>query len=495
MKDSIQDPLPPFNVIDFEVHAVYGAHFNTPTDNEDKQQNWIDWFNGFKQKSCPIREGWTPIYRDHCSTITIDIGKENDCKEIEVAHPKFFEQGKENYLANNSKITLKVSRQLTIRKDGEATITIRLKAVKREKLYDLADILTPLLLAPRIMEGIKLDSDNAMNGKKKEVNYYNDQLATTDTKIYLETNEDHKNLSTERLDRLATDDKSPMFKLLLGALKDAVTEVPGLSWEENQLPKQQPKKNTNISSELTSDILHWVGDQQIPSFVVFATLPRKLYENAFLEIGAEFQEVKMKMRQQYTRELAAILLRWLTPHNASFISIDFLESLGLLRNGAFVNKYMNSLSFVTYASTGTICLKPEQSDNRQLNKLELNPQEATYGSILRCVELSRLRWHHAIRLNRRLDELTEDVINYQGVSRFEDFLSKLLTIRAEAALHFLDPLTYQWDATVGADIANFLQVDIIDKIENECMQKLETVKELIHEKLDVLRAKTMRGAL
>lgn len=176
------------------------------------------------------------------------------------------------------------------------------------------------------------------------------------------------------------------------------------------------------------------------------------------------------------------------------MSVDFLESLKLVRDGAFVNKYMNSLSFVTFCSTGALCLRPELINGHGHG--ELDPQEATYGSILHCVELSRLRWpHHALRLNRLLDDLTERVIRHTGNEGFDGYVAKLLNIRAESALHLLDPLTYQWDAAVGADIATFLQGDVIERVENECIEKLNMVKQLIHETLDVIRVRQMRQSM
>ena len=487
MTDRTQNPLQSLEVLDFEVHAVYGAHLDIPPDPKS-QQRWTNWFERLKREKDAVREQWTPIYRDHCSTITVDVKTPDWCDKIEVEHPKFFRRGE---LANQhtpSPITMGVSRRLTVRKDGAAAVTIRLKADKRETRYDLADILAPLLLTPRILSGSKLHPDIVTVNASEA-------MATTTSEVYRPTANAEQNTSNALLDRLATDDRSAMFRLFLGALKEVVSDDPHPNWCEYRASgtPEQTQMDPDGGAQLPPDILPWVGDQQIPCFVVFATLPKRVYDDAFLEMGADFREEKLASRQGYTRLLAAILLRWLSPHNANFISIDFLESLGLLRNGIFVYKYMNSLSFVTYSSTGTLCLKPERQGEH--GHEELDPQEATYGSIIRCVELSRLRWHHALRLNRLLDELTGQVIGHDGVKGFEDYLAGLLTIRAEAALHFLDPLTYQWDATVGADIARFLQIDVIERIEKECLQKLDMVKELIHEKLDVLRARAMQGVL
>ncbi len=493
MIESTKNPLPDFDVLDFEVHAVYGAHLEIPAD-EKGQKQWADWFDTHKRSSDPshpIREGWTPIYRDHCSTVTVGINTPPWCSEIEVRHPEFFRRGEPDNIVRFP-ITMRVSRSLTVRKDGVAAITIRLEATRREvdkqvTPYTLADILAPLLLAPRIIEGIKL------HPKGREVRAP-EELATTPSEIYRTTANADPDGPQALLDGLATLDKSSLFKLFLGALKEVVSEIP-LNWCEYRAassPESHVKKQAG-KSQRPPEILPWVGDQQIPYFVVLATLPKHIYDEAFLEDGAKFQKEKLKARSPYTRPLAAILQRWLSPHNAAYVSVDFLESLKLLRDGVFINKYMNSLTFVTYSSTGTLCLRPEPMNGHDHG--ELDPQEATYGSILRCVELSRLRWHHALRLNGLLDDLTERVIRHRGTEGFDNFVAELLRIRAESALHLLDPLTYQWDAAVGADIAKFLQGGVIEQIENECIEKLNMVKQLIHETLDVFRIREMRQAL
>ncbi len=494
MIENTKNPLPDFDVLDFEVHAVYGAHLEIPAD-EDGQKQWADWFDAHRRSSHPnhpIREGWTPIYRDHCSTVTVRINTPPWCSEIEVHHPEFFRRGETHKKIVPSPIKMRVSRSLTVRKDGVAAITIRLEAARREvdkqaTPYALADVLAPLLLAPRIIEGIKL------HPRDRKVTVREEQ-ATTPSEIYETTANADPDGSHALLDGLATPDKSPLFKLFLGALKEVVSEIP-LNWCEYRAapsPEMPVKKQTG-EPRRPPEILPWVGDQQIPYFVVLATLPGHIYNKVFLEEGAEVQKQKLEARRPYTRPMAAILQRWLSPHNAAYVSVDFHESLKLLRDGVFVNKYMNSLTFVTYSSTGTLCLRPELMNGHGHG--ELDPQEATYGSILRCVELSRLRWHHALRLNALLDDLTERVIRHTGTEGFDNYVAELLRIRAECALQFLDPLTYQWDATVGADIAKFLHGGVIEQIENECIEKLNMVKQLIHETLDVFRIREMRQAL
>lgn len=478
-----KNDLPEFNVLDFEVHAVYGAHFNIPIGKED---GWAEWFETQKRSSestSPIRESWTPIYRDHCSTVTVKIDSPLCCSEIEVHHPEFFSRGKPSKSIDPSPITMSVSRFLTIREDGVAAITIRLESNKRVVPFTLADVLAPLFLAPRIINGIKL------RPKGRKVNA-REEWASARPEIYAATVNADTDSPEALLDGLATSDKTVLFQIFLGTLKAIVSAIP-LDWREYRAASNAIEQTGALQH--VPEILPWVGDQQVPYFVVLATLPGLIYKMAFLEEGVKVQKKKMIARRQYTRSLAAIMQRWLSPHNARFVSIDYLESLNLLRDGAFVNKYTNSLSFITYTSTGTLCLRPELESGYSHG--ELDPQEATYGSILHCVELSRLRWHHALRLNRQLDELTARVIRHNVTSGFDVFLAELMNIRAEAALHLLDPLTYQWDAAVGSDIAEFLQGSVIERIENECIKKLEMVKELIHERLDLFRARAMRREL
>jgi len=488
IEETNQKSFLPLKVLDFEVHAVYGVQFQKPSDSTGKK-DWKTWFENKMQERSPFREGWTPIYRDHCTTITIDIKTPNECKNIEVVHPAIFcKKGEQLFNpSQSSTVKMEVSRCLTIRDDGVAAVSIRLKADKKAKSYNLADVLASLLLAPRIRSGTKLHSDN------EEVKAV-DEISQTTSDVYKCTAEADA-LSNEAIIDTMVDGKSPLFKLFLGALKELLSKEPKLIWNEYHVAgmTNSDPENSDGERSLPTNISKFIGDQQIPYFVVFATLPEQEYKEAFLERGAEkeHRDSLKKARQKYTRQIGAILLRWLSPHNAEFVSIDYLESLGLVKDGVFVNQYMNSLSFVSYSSIATLCLKADrESDYR---RQELDPQEATYGSILRCVELSRIRLHHAFRLNIRLDELTKKVINHVGFTRFEKYLAELLRIRDEAAHHFLDPLTYQWDATVGADLASFLHIDVIESIESECLQKLDMVKKLYLEKLDVMRARAMRG--
>jgi hypothetical protein len=94
-----------------------------------------------------------------------------------------------------------------------------------------------------------------------------------------------------------------------------------------------------------------------------------------------------------------------------------------------------------------------------------------------------------------LDDLVGKVIKRSDPAHFETLLENLTELRAEAASHFLDPLTYLWDATVGSEIAQYLQVNVIEEIEQECISKLQMVGDLIRDKRDVLRIRDLRDSL
>lgn len=117
-----------------------------------------------------------------------------------------------------------------------AAITIRLEAVRREidgqlTPYTLADILAPLLLTPRVIEGIKLQPKNINVTTREE------QATTTPSETYIHTANADPDGPDALLDGLATRDKSALFKLFLGSLKEVVSEIP-LNWCEYRAASQ-----------------------------------------------------------------------------------------------------------------------------------------------------------------------------------------------------------------------------------------------------------------
>lgn len=500
------DPLVPLPITQFEVHAIYGAHFHTSKSDtlsagagiarrskKTDREKWEDWFEDCRKSAAPspVRASWTPIYRNHSSMITFELPSCRRPEAVTVIHPKLFERKHPEATAPLNPFGMKCCHTLTVRQDGSSAINVRLLAPMRqpENAYGLADVLAAMLLAPRTMNGLQLEpTDIAPEVEMASIR--------------------RKRSSQESLGRhgpqnslaeLGGTSISPLFRLFLSGVKSFLLTHRYARWAEYTTSGQDTTttdedKATSESNQST--VWPWVGDPQVPYFAVILRLPQALYNELFLETDS-CRDCKRMARRKYTRHFAAILNRWLSPENAHFISTDYLDGRKLTQDGAFVNKYMNSLSFVSYSPTVTLCVRPEEPASRKelLQHPALDPQEATYGSILRCIELSRLRWHHAIRLNQRLDDLVGKVIKRSDPAHFETLLENLTELRAEAASHFLDPLTYLWDATVGSEIAQYLQVNVIEEIEQECISKLQMVGDLIRDKRDVLRIRDLRDSL
>ncbi len=483
--------LIPLPITEFEVHAVYGLHITVPPLTPDKNQ-WKSWFLKQQNKSNPLpqRASWTPIYRNHSGIVTLHLPACALPRIIKIHYPRLFCEFDANSKNTTPSFPIKLSHTLSVRQDGMSAMTVRLKAAKRKSKvsYDIADVLSAMLLAPRTQDGLKIERANIDPTA---------EVATTDPIFQMPKIADGNIDKRSLVDTLAATKVSPLYRMFLEGIRTFLAKHPYAQWDELWEDKINDQKMKGaIVGEKTLDLPPGVGDPQIPYFTVIISIPQLMYEKLFLETE-DCKECKRDARRKYTQHLAAILGRWLTPDNAKYISYDYLEAQGLTRDDAFMNKYMNSLSFVTYSPSVTLCIRPERSFKRSqtiLARPALNPQEATYGSILRCVELSRLRWHQALRLNHLLDDLIQRVIQHKGTERFDDFVAEVVHIRAETAKHLLNPLTYQWDATVGADIASFLHGDVVERVEEECIKKLNMVKQLLHEKLDVSRVRDMRKA-
>jgi hypothetical protein len=231
------------------------------------------------------------------------------------------------------------------------------------------------------------------------------------------------------------------------------------------------------------------SDPQIPYIYVFGKAPSSIYMQAFLEQGLDF-EIKRKVRSQFTKDIAAILGRWLVEKNIPYASADYWEKQGLIQDGAFRSHYMNSLIFTTFCGMVTFSLCPDL-DRDGVDEVDIETMKLVFKptsqSILRCLEFSRMRWHHVLWLNRELDKLTQYIIREVETRGIFPYLRILMDLRSQAAIYLEDPLVYLWDASVGSEIARFLHTSIIEHLDRETIRKLEMVKQLINDRLDIVK--------
>lgn len=143
----------------------------------------------------------------------------------------------------------------------------------------------------------------------------------------------------------------------------------------------------------------------------------------------------------------------------------------------------------------TLTLCPDLSENpNNFNSMEL-PLMPTRGSILRCLEFARMRWHSAISLNYYLDQLITDIVERKNSEGILPAMETLIKLRLQAAIHLEDPLSYLWDATVGSEIARTLHSFIIEEIESTIFKKFEMAKRIMEEQVEILKTKDLLSLL
>lgn len=444
---------------EFEIHMIYG--FLVSPGNEggkigDQIEEYID--QCVKDKKNWIRNGWCSSYQIDSNSnqyIQLPIFETNSSKkessiDIEVRKD---DSEKVKWKSARSSLNGKLSEYFTIRGDGVGALTLSFKFDKldNESYYNISDILRVLLLAPR--------TSHNEEGERIKVVGENELLCPPQMEI--------KENSWNSL--------SYPFKIFI---KRMVEKIPfGLNWSEVAL-KDYPKKNTIY------DGFKQKVDPQIPYFFVFGKMPYEQYKTSFL-----FEdEVSQENRKKYSNQIASLLGRWLNEHNIPFASVDYWRQKSAVEGACFQSKYMNNLLFTTFSGHVTLSLYPaiECSDGEQSNiPLMANPIKITRESVLRCLELSRMRWHHAISLNRELDNLIKKCADLKSTNDFIPILRAQAELEEKVALHLENPISYLWNASVGNHIAEFLHCNIIDKIENEITSKLERVHTLLDVKLKI----------
>jgi len=238
-------------------------------------------------------------------------------------------------------------------------------------------------------------------------------------------------------------------------------------------------------------------DPQIPYALVEVSVPTDLYSEAFLEHRDNVESVRW-VRKRYSKDIAAILARWLIPDNVPHASLDYWEARGLVKDGAFRNAYMNSLSFVVFSGLVTLILRPALDASHEGSATEAAqlPQKPARNSVLRCLEIARTRWHHALWLNNTLDLFIDEVVaSTQPTRDLLKHFARLRAIKRSVAKHLEDPFVYLWDATLGSQIAEFLRQSVMESIERSVFRKLDQVKDILLDLVDEAKSRDFAEAI
>jgi len=251
-------------------------------------------------------------------------------------------------------------------------------------------------------------------------------------------------------------------------------------------------------------------DPQIPYMYVRGSMRPSTYKKCFLENvelnngsypgDRSFSDLfglgpsRTSRDNRIGKEIGAILGRWVSDKNIDFVSEDYWRKLGVLdEEGRPYSGYMNSLIFTAFSNFLALNIHPHVDDdliesNPALETVRM-PIKPTTTSILRCLELVKMRWHFAIWLNLRIDGLIEKTMKIETSQDMIEPFEELANVRMCVAQHLENPLLYVWDAEVGNQIAEFLQERIIKKLERGTIEKLSITEQILTTKKDRARSR------
>ena len=511
---------PKLSFTEFHVNMVFGF-LATPMCGFE---TWFEKNLRESQKSGKIeRSGWTPVYRlpsgpDVVLQRIIDrdfylklMGKspkglsETDNSDISIIYPDLWKERESNQC---KEIKVKLHFSLALKKSGAGALTITLSFdAKPDGLhYSTRDVLSALLLAPRTEYGLPLKGSSNSEYYKWDL-----ELAKISPEIekMLELGLSDPVVAKQiALPAEPLSNFSSAFKLfLLGMIAllkmtgsesaaNKEDEINLLRWTEfSEIPEnelQVAEKDENYRFEFPI-YEGAIRDPQIPYMYVVGQVPKDMYLEAFAEEGLDYVETR-RLRSKYTKDIGSILNRWLDSRNIPYASCDHLEQEGLTREGAFLSNYMNSMLFTTFSATTAITLQPSHEGDGGTEPPWQLPFEPAIHSILQFIEFSRMRWHQGISINRALDGLIDHAKEASERS-IPALMQSLLEQRLKVARYMQNPITYRWDATVGSKVARYIDKQVIGELEEATLRKLALVKEIIVDRVDILRTQSVLRSL
>lgn len=219
---------------------------------------------------------------------------------------------------------------------------------------------------------------------------------------------------------------------------------------------------------------------------VRARAPKDWYQQIF-QVGTHPDEQR-QARAKLSRELTAILLRFSVTENAPFIAEEYISQHFPISEGALSTRHVNSEFFVAFSNIAAVSL---QSDTERDKIPATNSRQA----ILRSLELSKMRWHYAIYLNRLLDELARSVVAPGFAEQLFVRLEQLSHVRQRAASNLEDPSIYMYDDHIGSEVANHLRHCYIDDLEASTLRKLEMMDKLYNDQVQLARVRDYKKLL
>jgi len=503
---------------EFEVNFIYGFIMN-PFDgnNEDKQFENLKSEISHKSNEL-IRDGWISHYPPNIFNNELVQWVDFNLK---IHYPniiKFYieKNGKDKNLwpESASKIEGTVLKTLTVCKDGIGTITLTFrvnKTVNNHFCYNTADILRLLLSVPK-------------NSHQTSKDYTKIKLSETlklNNKVY-KINLDEGREISERWDKFSVPFKMFVSTLINDLPKYFNDDFPEwniiLTKNKHDTAIKNIKTNNNFNLRIEDFALD--HDPQVPYMYIVGKMHFNKFKNAFMEKGINnlnssdnlennhnnLFNLGSVIRKDYSQEIAAILGRWLNEQNIKIISKEFCEFEHLVTDGVFINQYVNSLIFLSFTGIVTLSIVPDFSNlndvdmnfleippnnNNKMIRLNLlnKPIEITRSSILRCLELSRMRWHHAFWLNRSLENLIHKTFKTTERNKFISHFAEFIEIETMIATHLENPNSNLWDATVGSNLSEYLHSQVISNIEYEIKEKLKITRELLNDRLNNLSLK------
>lgn len=397
-----------------------------------------------------VRDGWASMYRSPRALGNVVQRRLPDLPGVRLPHdPKWWPSGQELG-------TDRIEAALTLRQDGTGVIalTVEFSVEADGRLFCTTDVLHALAMAPRSQRG-----------------------GTVRVEILAEEN-------GKLLDDPELHGYSVLYKLFRYLLREYLADlkVKDLFQSPDDGEDRPPLPVTGTLHEGAS-----VLDPQMPYSYVLGTMPFGEYSDAFLETRASVDRLRSR-RRRYTKDIAAILGRWLAEQNIPHASLDYWEERGLARRGVFRSQYMNSLVFTTFSGFATLSLSPALQDQAYSDVMQV-PIRVTRETILRCLEFSRLRWYHALYLSAELDGFIRRVANASRPKSLLDLYGDYAVLESQLALHVCDPNAYLWDASVGSRLSEYLHGSVIEGIETELLKKDRHVKSLLENRLRLIQAR------
>ena len=226
-------------------------------------------------------------------------------------------------------------------------------------------------------------------------------------------------------------------------------------------------------------------DPQIPYIFVEGYLPKDAYYKGFVDKRCDHSD--------YTNEIGCLLGRWLSSANTDQLNTDYYcyykdnDEIIAKKGNAFISRYRDKKSFIVFSSLLTLILKCKHSDKNTANKDKDEAADSavdlTTNSVSSYLAFSRTRLHHALWLNKQLDELVNKVDDKEKTSQLLEVKKDLNKLKGKVAKSMNNPMSYMWDSVLGQEIPSLRINRNVEKLENATITKLNLINELIADKI------------